>query len=318
MPLSLNQLDTITHEWVRPQIADNVFNGVPLLARLERLGRTVLEGGSKIREPLTYQATGQAGGFDGDGPLPISMNELITGAEFLWVTYQSPVVFSRLEEAKNSGRTGILKIVEQLRSLSEMDLRDKIGGDAVVGNDATSETTELDGLELMVDDDDSPKNYGDIATTNFSGWKADDTALSAALTLFDMHKMVGRVTKGSDGPTLILMSQAEFDKMWSLLQADQRYSDQSEASAGFKSLMFSGIPVMVDPNVPEASATSHTMYALNEKYIKLYTHSDWNFRARPFQEPEDQWSAISHFIWMGQLTSNNRRMHARLSGVDPS
>lgn len=318
MALSLDQLTTLTHENVMPELKDNIFTAIPLFFRLNSMGQMQLDGGTKIREPIIYQKTGQAGGFTGTGPLPTTQNDVITGAEFDWVTYQAPLVFDRLEEKKNAGKWGILKLLKNMRQVSELDIRDSIGTDLITGNASTSSTSELDGLQLMVDDDDSPKTYGGIDKDDFTGWVADDTALSAALTVFDMQKMFGRVTIGNDHPTLVLMDQLTFDKYWSLLQNDQRFVDTRIASAGFTTLQFNGIPVMVDPNVPNASSTSRTMYMLNENYIKLYVHKDVNFMVRPFVEPEDQWAAISHILWMGQLTCSNRRMNARLTAVDPS
>jgi len=318
MALTHSQLQAITNDFVVPEVVDNVYNGVPFLHRLTKNNRKMISAADQIRVPIIFQQTGQAGGFDGTGPLPTTMNDVITAADFDWVTYQAPVVFSRREEAQNRGKEGIVKLVDTLKQNASLDAMNSVGGDTIIGNDTASSTQELDGLELMVDDDDTPKAYGGILTTDFSGWKADDDATVTATSLLDFQQAIGAVTFGADRPSLILCTQKIFDKTWSLLQANERYQDVDEASAGFMNLLISGIPMLVDRNVPAASGTSHTYYVLNEKYITLYVHSDYDFAPRPFQEAEDQWSAISHLIWMGQLTSNNRRMHARRTARDPS
>lgn len=320
MALTFDQLNAITNDFIRPEVTDNIYNGVPFLARLEMNDRIEIGGGVKIREPLMYQQTGQAGGFDGTGPLPTTMNEVTTAAEFDWVTYQAPAVFSRREEAQNSSKAGIVKLVKILTQAAKMDLRNSIGGDAIIGNDTATSTQELDGLELMVDDDNSPKNYGGVATTDFSGWAANDGASLGALSLFKLQQTLGDVTIGNDRPTLFLVTQDIFDKTWDLIQADQRFpqSDKKTADAGFQNLLVSGVPMLVDPNTPSSSSTSQTLYAVNENYITLYVHKEWNFEMTPWTRPADQWADIAHFIWMGQLTTNNRRMHARRTAVDPS
>src|SRR3990167_263964 len=248
MTLALAQLDTITNDYIAPRIADNVYGAVPLLHRLKARNQVILSGGIDIREPLLYAKSGKATGFDGNGPLGTTMPSVITGAEFDWVTYESPVAIARRDEKMNGGAEGVIKLLENLRKVAEMDLMDRVGADLFTGNASASSTKELDGLQLMVDDDDTPKAYGGILTTDMATWTADDTALSAALSLFAMQQAYGRATRGSDHPSLVVCTQAEFDKYWSLLQADQRFNDDKMASAGFQALRFNGIPVVVDPN----------------------------------------------------------------------
>lgn len=318
MPVNLGQLDSITNKFIARRIADNVYGAVPLIHRLRQRNQVQISGGTKIREPLVVAKSSSAAGFTGTGPLPTTMPTVLDAAEYDWVSYSSPIAVSRRDEAMNDGPEGVIKLLENLRMVAELDLKDTLGADAVTGNASASDASKLDGLQLMVDDDDTPKNYGGISAVTNTFWKADDSALSAVLDVFSMQKMFGRATFGNDSPTVVLVTQDIWNKYWSLLQADKRFVDAKMADAGFQTLGFNGIPVIVDPNVPSASSTSQTMYMLNERYINLYVKRGLDFFVRPFQEPENQWSAVSHIMWMGQLTTNRRKAHSRLTAVDPT
>lgn len=318
MALSVDQLNAITKKHIAPRIADNLFDSIPLLSRLREQRREVFTGGVKIHEPIIYQSTGQAGGFDGDGPLPTTSQEHLTSAQFDMVTYQVPIIVSDRQLAENAGPNGVLKLLNTIQEVARMELSDTIGGDLFTGNESASSSKELDGLQLMVDDDDSPKSYGSISTSDFAGWAADDAGAFGAITLAGLQGVIGDVTFGLDRPSLIVATQDEFDKVWSLLQADQRFGQMPSGDAGFQTLMVSGIPLLVDPNCPSASASDQTMYFLNEKYIYWYVHKDVNMEVLPFQRPENSWNQVSHIIHMCQLVTNRRKAHARRTGVDPT
>lgn len=318
MALSIDQLNAITKKHIAPRIADNLFDAVPLLSRLREANREVFTGGVKIHEPIIYQGTGQAGGFVGDGPLPTTSQEHLTSAQFDMVTYQVPIVVSERQLAENAGPNGVLKLLNVIQEVAKLDLQDKLGTDLYTGNQSAVEADKLDGLELMVDDDDSPKTYGSIDKDDFTGWKADDGASFGAPTLLSLQRVIGDVTFGMDRPSVIVVTQDIFDKVWSLLQADQRFGQMPSGDAGFQTLMISGIPMLVDAKCPSSSSSSQTMYFLNEKYLYFYVHKDVNMLARPFSSPENSWNKISHILHMCQLVTNRRKAHARRTGVDPS
>jgi len=313
MALSLSQLDSITHEHVRPFVVDNAYSAIPLLHRMLGNSRISLEGGTKIRELINYRTLGKASGFDGTGPLGTSVRDTTTGAEFEWVTYEVPVVFSRREEMKNAGKEGIVKLVKKIRDEATLDINDKLGTDLFDGNASASSTSELDGLQLMVDTDDSPKAYGGVDKDDAPNWVAQKNTTAEVLSQSVLQSSFGSASIGADSPSVCIMTQALFDKYHDILVADKRFVDVQMADGGFQTLEFNGRPVLVD-----SKCGSGTFYWLNERYINFYVHRDWNFEQRPFQEPKDEWAAISHIIVACQLTTNARRMHAIHTGVTTS
>ena len=123
------------------------------------------------------------------------------------------------------------------------------------------------------------------------GWNAgatvldnDGTGRNLNLTLLDQAIREVRIN-GAD-PDVILMGYDQFDRLSSLLQAQQRYMDWGEfvvkvgdestlpgSHAGFQVATYRGIPVIVDPDTPKAYTTAGTIgsnvYVLDTRYLEL-------------------------------------------------
>ena len=123
------------------------------------------------------------------------------------------------------------------------------------------------------------------------GWNAgatvldnDGTGRNLNLTLLDQAIREVRIN-GAD-PDVILMGYDQFDRLSSLLQAQQRYMDWGEfvvkvgdestlpgSHAGFQVATYRGIPVIVDPDTPKAYSATGLMgsnvYVLDTRYLEL-------------------------------------------------
>ncbi len=80
--------------------------------------------------------------------------------------------------------------------------------------------------------------------------------------------------------------------------------DSESAKGGFTSLMFNGVPWLVDPKAP-----STHIVGLNEDYLSLIGHKDEWFRFEPFAKPINQNVRVAHIFTMLVLASSNNRMH---------
>ena len=129
------------------------------------------------------------------------------------------------------------------------------------------------------------------ATRAAGGWNAAATVLdndgvgrNLNLTLLDQAIREVRIN-GAD-PDVILMGYDQFDRLSSLLQAQQRYMDWGEfvvkvgdestlpgSHAGFQVATYRGIPVIVDPDCPVSQSATGTLgsnvYVLDTRYLEL-------------------------------------------------
>ena len=314
MALTYTGLSAVTTANIRSWATDNYYDGIPLWHRLVANGRIVQHEGTQFQVPVVYRDSGQAGGFSNGGPLPTSSRVQETAAVFNHVQKQVPLVISFKENRQNMGPEGKVKLVQLRSKLARMDLENHLGSDLFSGNQTTASDTNLDGLHFMCDDDDTPASYGGISVSDFSGWAATNTSDSGnALTLKSIQGWIGDVTIGNERPTVIVTTQNIFDKIWKLLQADQRFAPAVKGSAGHVYLEVSGIPVFVDAN-----CQSQTMYILNEKYIWFYEEPNYSMHFTGFQKPENSLDLTGHLIHICQLATDNRRMHHRIDSIDPS
>ena len=298
MPLSYNQISAITQIKIMPKLVDNIFRQTPLLFRLKKKEEPI-DGGLKVTVPLEYAQNTSGGWYEGSETLDNTDVETITAAEFDWKNHYQSVVIRRIDELKNSGDAAILKFVSSKMKNAERSMRDRMAaGTWSAGTDAKS----ILGLRSFLS---TSNNYGGISQTTYSWWAANVDSTSTTLGFAVMQSLWGSATIDADSPTVVLTTQALFDKYYLMLQPQQRFMDAETAKGGFRSLMFNGKPVIVDSKAP----TGHMAF-LNEEYLHWLPHKDENFRFEPFAKPVNQNVKIAKIYWTGVMASSNNRMHS--------
>jgi hypothetical protein len=125
-----------------------------------------------------------------------------------------------------------------------------------------------------------------------------------------MATLYNDVSVGNDQPTIIITTQALYEKYEDLLDDQIRYTDTDVADGGFQNLLFKGAPVTFD-----GACTSGEMMFLNTKYLQLVAHSDVWFKPTPFVRPTNQDAVFSQLLCYGQLTCSNRARQGYLFGA---
>ena len=130
-------------------------------------------------------------------------------------------------------------------------------------------------------------------TTRTAGaWNAAATVLANSgtgrnLTLSLLDQAIREVRINGADPDVILMGYDQFDRLSSLLQAQQRYMDWGEfvvkvgdestlpgSHAGFQVATYRGIPVIVDPDINTSFTSADAelgsnVYVLDTRYLEL-------------------------------------------------
>ena len=314
MALSYSQLASITHELIVPKAVDNVFNSNPLLFRFKERG-IKYDGGRDIVIPLVYDDVNAVQAYEGSEVLSTEINDNITAAVFNWRQYSAFFGVTGREELINNGKNGVVNLLKTKQKVTELSLLNQLGTDLQGSN---SGGKSLDGLGLTLS---TSSTYGGIAVADMSAWAAKSQSLTAnTLTLFDIQKLQGQTTIGADAPTIFVTRQSVYDKIWSILQPDQRFVDTTMGNAGFGGIKFNGKPIVVDSHVPgsDAGGTNNELQALNEAYLGLAIHSDVNFKTIPIPQVKDQDVKMVRILFAGNLWCSARRMHGKISTIDPA
>ena len=314
MALSYSQLASITHELIVPKAVDNVFNSNPLLFRFKERG-IKYDGGRDIVIPLVYDDVNAVEAYEGAQVLSTEINDNLTAAVFNWRQYSAFFGVTGREELINNGKNGVVNLLKTKQKVCELSLLNQLGTDLQGSN---SGGVSLDGLGLTLS---TSSTYGGIAVADMAAWAAKAQTITAnTLTLFDMQKLQGQTTIGADHPTVFVTRQSVYDKIWSLIQPDQRFVDKTMGEAGFGGIKFNGLPIVVDSHVTgsDGGGTNNQLQALNEAYVGLAIHTDVNFKTVPIPQVKDQDVKMVRIFFAGNLWCSARRMHGMISTIDPA
>lgn len=304
---SFDSLLSTTLANYRDQMTDNIFTARPLTNYLMDKGRIrMLDGGTKIVEPLVYGLNGTVGSYSGYDTISLTAQEGMSAAEYEWKQYAASIAISGIEEAKNNGEAAIINLLEAKIMQAEESMRE--GFNQMFFADGTGNSgKDWDGLGNIVE---ASGTVGGInrATVGNEFWQSYEENTAGALTLADMATAYNSVSVGNDHPDMVLTTQTLFEKYESLLQPQLRYTDAKTADAGFQNLLFKSAPVTYDVH-----CTAGVMYFLNSKYLTLVGHSGKWFEQTDFVRPENLDARYALIMCYGNLTCRNAAKQGKLT-----
>lgn len=302
---NFDNLLTTTLANYRNTLTDNVFTARPLTNKLMEAGRIrMLNGGTKIVEPLIYGLNSTVGSYSGYQSIALTPQEGISAAEFEWKQYAASISISGIEEAKNNGEQEIINLLEAKIMQAEESLRE--GFNTMFFADGTGNSgKDWNGLGNLVE---NGNTVGGIDGSVNAFWNAYEDNTPGALTLAQMATAYNTVSVGNDHPDILLTTQTLFEKYEGLLQPNLRYTDTATANAGFQNLLFKAAPVMYDTGCP-----SGNFFFLNSKYITLVGHSAKWFQQTEFIRPEDLDARYALIMCYGNMTIRNREKQGKLT-----
>jgi hypothetical protein len=297
------EISSLTQKYLIPKVVDNVFDSNPLLQRSKKKGwYDTIDGGTHVTQPLAYAQATAAGWYTGTQTLNTDDTAQITEATWEWKQAYTSINITRLDELRNSGKNAIISHIKAKVQLAEKTLKDTLGtslhGDG---------TTGIEGIQLICA---ATGTHGNIAKGTYSWWQGNVDSTTTVLTPAALQALFGDCTIDSDKPSVVIMTQDEFDDLWAALQPQQRFSDEETLKAGFKNLIFNSTPVIVDSH-----CASGYVYALNESYLGLKAHKDENFRFDGFRKPTNQNVKVAQIFWTGAMISSNNRMHGMMTSI---
>jgi len=292
----------------RDQLTDNIFTARPLTYFLTDKGRIrMVDGGTKIVEPLIYGTNDTVGSYSGYDTLSLTAQEGISAAEFEWKQYAASIAISGIEEAKNNGEQAIINLLEAKIMQAEESMKE--GFNQMFFGDGTGNSGKnWNGLGNLVE---ASGTVGGInrATAGNEFWRSYEENTAGALTLAQMSTAYNSVSVGNDHPDMVLTTQTLFEKYESLLQPQLRYTDTKTADAGFQNLLFKAAPVAYDVH-----CTAGVVYFLNSKYLTLVGHTGKWFAQTDFVRPENLDARYALIMCYGNLTVRNAKKQGKLTG----
>jgi hypothetical protein len=158
-----------------------------------------------------------------------------------------------------------------------------------------SNTQQIIGLPAAVDDGTNSVNYGNQSRTTNTWLKAKRYAAGAVnpTRALVAQYITGTFKNGGELPTFGIMGPATWQTLQNDFLPNESYVITPEkgfddepwgARSAFRALMVSGVPIYMDPYVPEG-----TLYLLNTGYLAFYIHERAAFAFTGFE------STLSNF-----------------------
>lgn len=308
MAVSVSAINAITKQLFIPKLQENVYISNSYLYYLEKnKGMETIAGGQDIRVPVRYARFNARGWYSGGQLLNTAYNEKKTALVFDWKQHYINPTITGLDKLKNSGENKVIDHVKSEMQAAEEDIKDSFG--TGIYSDGSTNTQSITGCRAYLS---TTNTYGGISQSQESWLQAKMDTTSTTLSLALMQARYEAASQPPIRPNLITCTETLFNSYWSLLQPQQRFSDDSAAKAGFKNLLFNGATVLEDSYCPSSFMVFH-----NTDYIKLYSHEERKFPGKfmDFQEFFDQDAMIAKILWMGEFVCSAPRYQAAFTGL---
>jgi hypothetical protein len=291
------------------KLADNITNHNALLRWLDKKGNKMPATGRSIVQELEYAENSTVQWFSGAETFSVAPGEVFSAAEFSYKQLVGSVVITGLEEIQNSGQEAVHNLLKsRIRNL-EKSLKNTIAT-ALYADGTGSDSKEIGGLQLLVPDTNT-NTVGDISGSTYSWWRnyvygfAANSATPGSSTIqAAMNKTWINTIRGSDKPDVILADSVYWLYYLASLQANQRFSDDKNAGAGFTNIVYMGeVPVIYDDQCP----ASH-MYFLNTDYVYMRPAKGREYKPLANRASINQDAMVMPVTWAGNMTIANRSL----------
>lgn len=323
---NISEIATVTLESRTGELADNVTRNNALLRYLSKKGNIkYVDGGRVIRQEIEWDLNYTYKRYSGYDTLNISPSTVFSSAEFNYSQGAVAISISGLEMIQNAGEEAIIDLLENRIGNAERTMRNMLSVDLY--SDGTADGgKQIGGLNALIPNDPTTGTVGGInrATAQNTFWRSQryraTTDGGAAMTSSNVQTYMNRLwytqIRGTDQPNLIIGDNTFFRLYEESLQSIQRIGNPDKADAGFQTLQYKGVDVVLDGGFQGAAslpsgystggAPSTTAYFLNLDYLFWRPHRRRNMvPLDPDRFATNQDAMIKLIAFAGQLTGSN-------------
>lgn len=291
---TLNAINSVTERYFIPTLEDNINTSNPFLMKVKKDN---VSGGTDLRAALRYRR-GVQQNYAGSETLDVSYVEKKFAFIFPWAQKNFPITISGLDDIKNNGPQAVIDHVKTEIEAAEEDAKDSF---ATGLYSAGTDSKEIVGVRVFLS---TSNTYGGISQSANSWAQAVVDSTTTALSLTALQSVYESSKVDNDKVDHIFFDEAQYTKLWSLFQPQQRFTDSETAKLGVGNLLFNGAICMADSYCP-----SNYVVGINSKHIVLKSSTKRKFPGEfiPFDAPINQDAKVAHIRWAGQLICGQPR-----------
>ena len=309
---AFTELVSTTYRNHRKDVADNVSKHNALFRRITQKGRVDLEdGGLSIVTPLDYQANSTYQRYSGYDVLNINAVDVLTAAEYPWRQVAVNVAASGLELRTNSGAQRIINFTKAKIKNAQRSLANGLSVD--IYSDGTA-ANQVNGLQAIVAD----AGQGTVGGINAATWAFWQNVVQSAAAPIQGGSAITpgpttieslmlptwiRLTRGTDMPDMIVMSDDYFSFYEQSQTSLKRYAPDDNGQGGMVSMKYKTADVFFDSSggIPAQHA-----YFLNTDYLGVTVHRDADMTMMDELRSVNQDAVVIPILWQGNLVCSAR------------
>lgn len=307
-PSNVTSLIATTLSTYGKTLADNIHKAIPAFAWLSIKKRVTEEGGATIVRSVVFGSNSTAAFYNSDDILDTTIQDNFTASQWQWRQAAASITVTGRIELQNAGKAQVIDYAKAQIDNALASIKEQIDIKLFAASQIGPNITPLPAIIT------NSGTVGDISGTTNSWWQATSTSSGsfAARGLSDLRTAWDNVAvrMPAGGPDLILSDQTSYEAYEATLTPTVRYHDVNMGDLGFSNLKYKEAVWTWDPN-----ASSGNIYLLNSKALELVQHSGRLFTMSEWVKPANQDLKVAQVFWAGELTTNNRRKLAVLTGV---
>lgn len=307
-----SELASTTYRNHSKEVADQVSKHNALFRRLTEKGRTRVEdGGLTIVQPLDYQANSTYQRYSGFDVLNINAVDVLTAAEYPWRQVAVNVAASGLEIRTNAGAD---RIVNFTKAKVKNAMRSMANGLSVDTYSDGTAANQINGIQAIIADT-GLGTVGGINAANWPFWASivqsaaaplqGGGAITVSATTIEslMLPLWIRLTRGTDMPDMIVMSDDYFAFYEQSQTSLKRYTSDQSGQGGMVSMKYKTADVFFDSSggIPAAHG-----YFINTDYLDMVAHRDANMTMMDELRSVNQDAVVIPVLFQGNLVCSAR------------
>lgn len=321
----LSELVTAIQRRRSGELKDNITNNIPVLESMRAYDAIEEEeGGRTLVEETLFDENDTYIRYHGSQVLNTAYNPVMTAFEVDWKQFGIAVVINGREERMNGSTESKIKLLKGRIKAAEFTAQNNYEADLI--SDGTSDGgKQIGGLKLWISKTPTTGTIGGIdrsatAAAFARNYKLDTTtdspansvSTSAATIKKYLNNCINSTTRGSDRVKVLLAGQTHFEYLQEALQALQIITDTSTAKAGYKKLIYDGIPVVMGGGVSfggQSQIQTDATYGINTRFTKIRVHKDANMTPLPEQMSINQDAKVKLMVWMGNMVCSAPKLN---------
>lgn len=309
---AFTELVSTTYRNHRKEVTDNVSKHNALFRRLTSKGRIRTEdGGLSIVTPLDYQANSTYQRYSGYDVLNINAVDVLTAAEYPWRQIAVNVAASGLELRTNSGAQRIINFTKAKIKNAQRSMANGMSVD--IYSDGTA-ANQINGLQAIVADA-GQGTVGGINAAQWAFWQnfvqsaaapsQGGGAITPGATTIESLMLPTwiKLTRGTDMPDMIVMSDDYFSFYEQSQTSLKRYAPEDNGQGGMVSMKYKNADVFFDSS---GGIPSQHAYFLNTDYLELVVHRDANMTMMDELRSVNQDAVVIPILFQGNLVCSAR------------